>query len=172
MTRTRLRRLATAGARAALILGAAPALADGPPPTAAIRPPSAESRQPVPTRTPRRDPADSTPGSGGWWVWPAGIAATLAAFGGVSRASKRFLPSRDSGPIRVVGRAALSPRQSVYLVRVGDRVLIVGAGTQGAPAILGEVTDPAELTRLAPRRPVVGPSRPSPGFDRRIGDDA
>jgi len=64
------------------------------------------------------------------------------------------------------------------LLRVGNRVLIVGAGPQGAPTTLGEVTDPAELARLVPgrtARPVsdlpAAPTRPSAGFDRRIGDD-
>ncbi len=133
-----------------------------------------------------RDQADPAPSSGqfGWWIGPAGIAAALAVFGGVSLAQKRFLPGRDSGPLQVVGRASLSPRQSVYLVRVGGRVLILGSGPQGPPSALGEITDAAELARLAPRRParpsppvaapanVSVPLRPnSTGFDRRIGDD-
>ena len=109
--------------------------------------------------------------------------AALAIFGGCSLAQKRPLPHRDSGPIRVIGRTSLSPRQLVYLVRVGDRVLILGSGSQGPPTSLGEVTDPAEVARLDPRRPTrptatpaavatASPStRPSTGFDRRIGDD-
>jgi flagellar biogenesis protein FliO len=102
----------------------------------------------------------------------------LAAFGGVSLASKRFLPVSQSGPIQVVGRSSLSTKHSACLLRVGDRVLIIGIGPQGPPSTLGEITDPVELARLAPRRevrPVVAPKvaapRPSAGFDQRIGDD-
>ncbi|WP_435008896.1 FliO/MopB family protein [Tundrisphaera lichenicola] len=174
MPRTRLRPLAIAGAWAALSLS--PVLAQNKPPTNALASPSAESRLIVPRR-----PAGSTgptSGTGGWWLGTAGIAGALAVFGGASLASKRFLPSRDSGPIRVVGRAALSPRHSVHLLRVGDRVLILGTGPQGAPTTLGEVTDPAELARLAPRRtarPVatdgVAMARPAPSFDQRIGGE-
>ncbi len=182
---TRLRRLATAGAwalAASAGLSPSPTLADRPPPTQAIAGPSSVEvegdvgRRPVTRRAEdRRGPGASAEGSGGWWLGTAGIAAALAVVGGVSLASRRFLPSRDSGPLQVVGRAGLSPKQSVYLLRVGDRVLILGAGPQGPPAALGEVTDPAELARLAPRRaPGTGPDAPTPratpGFDRRIGD--
>jgi flagellar protein FliO/FliZ len=152
------------------------AFAQGTPPTASIPRPEAEPRVPAPQRS-KPAAASSDPG-GGWWLGTAGIAAALAVFGGVSVASKRFLPSRDSGPIQVVGRSALSTKHSVYLLRVGDRVLILGAGPQGAPSTLGEVTDPAELARLVPRRgtrppldPTVAPASPSTGFDRRIGDE-
>jgi flagellar biogenesis protein FliO len=171
MPSTRLRPLTIAGAWAALSLAAAASPADHQPPTAPLGSPPVESRLVVPKR-----PASSGPaaGSGGWWLGTAGIAGALAIFGGASLASKRFLPARDSGPIRVVGRTALSPRHSVYLLRVGDRVLILGTGPQGAPANLGEVTDPAELARLAPRRAVAGgtpAARTTPAFDQRIGDD-
>ena len=76
----------------------------------------------------------------------------------------------------MVGRTSLSPKQTVYLLRVGDRVLIVGAGPQGPPSLLGELTDPAELRRFAPR-PATPPARtgePAPStarFDRRVGDE-
>src|SRR6185312_1650201 len=142
-TRNR-RRLAIAGAWVALTFSSAPtAFADGPSPTVAIPGPDALARVPAPPRS--KPSATSSETNGGWWLGTAGIAAALAVFGGVSVASKRFLPSRDSGPFQVVGRSALSPKHSVYLLRVGDRVLILGAGPQGPPSTLGEVTDPAEL---------------------------
>ncbi len=177
--RTRSRRLAIAAALA--LIDPPVALADGPPPGLAIAPPV--ERRPVPGRSGSAHPAgDPAGGPGGWWMGTAAIAAALAVVGGASVASKRFPPGRDSGPLRVVGRASLSPKHSVYLLRVGDRVLIVAAGPQGPPASLGEVTDPAELARLAPRRggetaptststpTPTSPARVTPGFDRRIGD--
>jgi flagellar biogenesis protein FliO len=164
--------------------------------------PAEEVAKPARAVLPGRDRGGSSSSAndsgGGWWMGPAGIAAALAAFGGVSLASRRFLPTADSGPIRVVGRTSLSGKHSACLLRVGDRVLIVGLGPQGPPSTLGEITDPAELVRLAPGRfvrpapvedspeakpsrpPMVarpvrlaasGSARPSAGFDRRIGDD-
>jgi len=179
MRRTRLLCLAIAGT--SLAIAPARALADRDPPAASIQPPSPYFKDRL---NQGRAESASSSSPAGWWLGPAGIAAALAVFGGVSLAQKRFLPHRDSGPIQVVGRASLSPRQSVYLVRVGGRVLILGSGSQGPPSALGEVTDAAELARLAPRRPsrpesaagptatVAVPKRPaSTGFDRRIGDD-
>ena len=137
------------------LLSALVALGAGPPPTAAIRPPSLDDRLPAPARPGSADASAhaSSGGSGGWWFGTAGIALALAAFGGVAAASRRFLPAREgsgSGSLRVVGRVALSAKQSVYLVRAGDRVLILGGGGQGPPSLLGEMTDPA------PARPIGG----------------
>ncbi len=128
----------------------------------------------VPARGERRGPTTKGQSGTGWWFVPVGITAALAVFGGVSLASKRFglklgLPG-DSGPLRVVGQTRLSPKQSVYLVRVGDRVLILGTGPGGPPTPLGEVSDPAELARLIPGRTTRATPSTTP-FDRRIGGD-
>jgi flagellar biogenesis protein FliO len=175
------RQLAIAGA--CLALSASIALGDEKPPTASLPRPDLSARVAAPSRS--KLGGSHSESNVGWWLNPVGIVAALAVFGGLSLASKRFLPNRETGPIQVVGRSSLSTKHSVYLLRVGDRVLIVGTGPQGAPSTLGEVTDPAELARLIPGRttstgarpePII-PARPSPilarssGFDRRIGDD-
>lgn len=49
--------------------------------------------------------------------------------------------------IRVLERVPLEPRRSLYLVAVGDRVLLLGAGDAGPPAVLAEL-DPGELPAL------------------------
>ncbi|MFK7984536.1 MAG: flagellar biosynthetic protein FliO [Sandaracinaceae bacterium] len=49
-----------------------------------------------------------------------------------------------TGRIKVLERTRLDGRRALYLVEVGDRVLLVGAGEGGAPALLAEF-DPAEL---------------------------
>ncbi len=71
-------------------------------------------------------------------------------------------PSR--GRIRVIERIPLDPRRALYLVKVGDRILLVGAGEGGAPALLTEV-DPSELP------PAKAPSRGKGFADvlRRLG---
>jgi hypothetical protein len=81
--------------------------------------------------------------SGGWWLGTAGVALALAVVGGLSVASRRFAPAAQPGApgLRVVGRTSLSPRHAVYLVRAGDRVLVLGTGPQGPPSLLGELDD-------------------------------
>jgi flagellar protein FliO/FliZ len=146
------------------------------PPTVAIGGPAAEARHPFPTARARggRGGAETPGGSGGWWLGTAGVALALALFGGISLASRRLPARADAGPLQVVGRVSLSARHSAILLRAGDRVLIVGAGTQGPPALLGELTDPDALRRLVPRPgPPAGPEASPPdssGRDGRIGE--
>ncbi len=97
----------------------------------------------------------------GWWLGTAVVAIALAACGWGSVAARRFRPIAKLGiggtnaPLRIVGRASLSPRHAVFLLETGGRVLIVGTGPQAAPSLLGELTDPDTLgaspLRLAPR---------------------
>jgi flagellar protein FliO/FliZ len=85
----------------------------------------------------------------------AGIALALAAFGGMSVAAKKFLPQSESGPLRVLGRTSLSPKHAVYLLKAGDKVLIVGTGPQGSPTLLGEMppeSAPASSPKFARSR--------------------
>lgn len=104
-------------------------------------------------------------GSTGWWAGGVGVVAALAGFGGLGLVSKRLglVPGGHAaapGGLKVIGRTSLSPRHSVYLLQAGDRVLIVGTGSQGAPSLLGEL-DPAVKPRTA-----------SPSIDLRVGGDA
>jgi hypothetical protein len=208
MPRATFRRPAVVGAVLVLGLLALGALsrvarADRSPPAAAIRGPAAEAkdaegeeRLPLPRRgeSARRSAAGAQ-GSGSWWLGTAGIALALAVFGAISLATRRYLPQQGSGPLRVVGRTNLSPKHTVYLLQAGERVLIVGAGPQGAPSLLGELTDSTEAEpRPHPRKPTrasapapspdhpasvpVAVPVPVPGsppltvrFDRRVGDD-
>lgn len=89
---------------------------------------------------------------GGWWLGPAGITAALAACGAACIAARKYWPQQDSGPVRVVGRVSLSPKHAIYLVRAGQRTLLVGTGSQGAPSLLGALDEDGaieELTRDA-----------------------
>ena len=82
-----------------------------------------------------------TTASEGWWPGIAGIALILAVFGGITAAVRRFAPRPAAGGVYVVGRVSLSPKHSVYLLRVGGKVLLVGAGPQGPPSLISEVDD-------------------------------
>jgi flagellar biogenesis protein FliO len=62
----------------------------------------------------------------------------LAAFA-LCLAARKPWPRDNAGLLRVVGRVPLSPRHSIYLVRAGERTLLIGTGAQGAPTLLGEL---------------------------------
>jgi len=75
----------------------------------------------------------------------AGITLALAICGGVVAVARRFSSQVAAGEIRVVSRVSLSPKHTVYLLRVGRRALLVGAGPQGAPSLISELQDLAEI---------------------------
>ncbi len=88
-------------------------------------------------------------GPDSWWLIMGGMALALALCGGAAIVARRFAPGGGSGAFQVVGRVSLSPKHTVYLLRVGQRVFLVGTGPQGAPALLGEIDDPPEASRNA-----------------------
>ena len=46
---------------------------------------------------------------------------------------------------RITGRVRLTPRQTVHVLNIGQRVLVIGTGPQGAPELLTEwAVDPDE----------------------------
>ena len=60
-------------------------------------------------------------------------------------------PSRQGVGMQVVGRVSLSTRHTVYMLRVGRRVLLVGAGPQGSPSLISELDDPGEIESEPPQ---------------------
>lgn len=66
--------------------------------------------------------------------------ATIAVFGGALYAAtwglRRMSGARGSSAMEVLARQPLDGRRAIYLVRVGKRVLIIGAG-EGALTRLG-----------------------------------
>lgn len=56
-------------------------------------------------------------------------------------------PMAHAGPMEVLARASVAPRQQLLLVRLGKRLVLIGAGG-GAMSTLAEVTDPAEVDDL------------------------
>jgi flagellar biogenesis protein FliO len=125
------------------------------------------------------------PGSSGWWLGSAGITLVLAICGAICVAARKYWPQESAGALRVVGRVSLSSRHSIFLVRAGERVLLIGTGSQGAPSLLGELTeaeralDWADPARRGPYSPDARTARPfevtttraTPSLDIRLGDD-
>jgi flagellar biogenesis protein FliO len=50
--------------------------------------------------------------------------------------------------VQILGRSAMAPRQQVYVVRFGNKMLLV-SHQPGQTQTLGEITDPLEVERLA-----------------------
>lgn len=79
--------------------------------------------------------------------------ATVAVFGGALWVAtwglRRLQGERGRGPLEILARQPLDARRAIYLVRVGKRVLVVGA-TDGALTRLGSTSYEAIRDELAP----------------------
>jgi flagellar protein FliO/FliZ len=143
------------------MISARPALADGEPDTSrggvvapaqtpiepgAVGPVPDATERPTPRRIKRTPRLMSTDG---WLPGMAGIALALAVVGGLATAARRFAPRPTAGTVQVVGRVSLSPKHSVYMLRVGRRVLLLGAGPQGPPSLITELEDVPESSPAA-----------------------
>ena len=111
--------------------------------------PTADGRQRIiPHQKIGKTPTTTSTSSGGWWLGSAGIALALAIFGGISLASRKYLPKSETSPLRVIGRTSLSPKHTVYLLKVGEKTLIIGTGPQGSPTLLGEMEPDLTFTKM------------------------
>ena len=90
----------------------------------------------------RSDPGGArASGSDGWWSGKVCAALVLAVCGVIAVAARRRGSRTSAVAAEVVGRVSLSPKHAVYLLRIGRRVLVVGAGPQGPPALITELDD-------------------------------
>jgi flagellar biogenesis protein FliO len=100
---------------------------------------------------PGEGPAAPTPGSSIVTV-ASSLAIVLGLLLGVTWVMRRAAPAGmqplPSDVIQVLGRAMLSPRQQMQLVRLGDKLVLV-ANTPAGVQTLTEITDRAEVERLA-----------------------
>jgi len=64
--------------------------------------------------------------------------------------ARRFGLGRPLGPLQLVGRLPLEGRRAVYLVRVADRVFVLGASEAGIEK-LGELDSSAVETSAEPK---------------------
>lgn len=86
---------------------------------------------------------------------------TLLALAGVSIflwLATRWFAGRRRGPargldaaVRVLRRIPLERRKHLYLVRVADRVLLIGTGDHGPPSLIADL-DPDALERISRTR--------------------
>ncbi|MFI5302061.1 MAG: flagellar biosynthetic protein FliO [Polyangiales bacterium] len=81
----------------------------------------------------------------------ATLVALLALLWGVAWLAPKLRARRDAGPMQVLGRCTLDAGRAVYVVRVGDEALVIGA-SDSSIALLSKTS----LATFAP------PSPPSP----------
>jgi flagellar biosynthetic protein FliO len=80
------------------------------------------------------------------------LAVCILAWTVLRWSAGRGLGSLGGGQrIEVIERAHLDARRTLYLVKIGDRAFLVGAGESGAPSLLAEI--PA--SELPPVKPGV-----------------
>lgn len=118
--------------------------------------PASENLESLPlTRGPAdtRDGSDGNKVGGGFWRIVPALLLVLALLAGCVWAARKYLPGAvrlgggGSSSMRVLGRTHVSPRQSIVLVKIGRRVLVVGATAERLTA-LDSIIDPLEVSEL------------------------
>ncbi len=126
---------------------------------AATAPGKASSDDPAGRVVPHRTGGDESrtigsDGSGSDIVGWLRTLGALAVVAGLIFAARWFLrrwgasgPVGQAGPMEVLARASVAPRQQLLLVRLGKRLVLIGAGG-GTMCMLAEVSDQAEVDEL------------------------
>ncbi|MFW6155204.1 MAG: FliO/MopB family protein [Planctomycetota bacterium] len=95
--------------------------------------------------------ATMTAGGGGWWQTLGALALVVVLIFLARHILARFAGGRTGGKatgvVEVLSRTAVGSRQSVMLLRVGPRVLVVGAGGETMNT-LTEIDDPEQVSQL------------------------
>lgn len=90
-------------------------------------------------------------GGRGWFSTMTSLSVVVGAFLLLLYVARRHLPQGTrrlpAEAVESLGRMTLGPRQELHLVRVGTRLLVIGASPQGLAA-LGAVDEPEEVERL------------------------
>ena len=86
------------------------------------------------------------------WTAVSALAVVVGLILILSRIFRRHTPLLGQGlpseALEVLGRRFLDQRQSIVLVRIGSRILVVGSSTAGMQG-LGELNDPVEVDLIA-----------------------
>jgi len=105
---------------------------------------------PLASGTQDRKRATSTPG---WGSTLSGLVIVLALLGGCAwlfrRGGMRLTGILPADVIQVLGKRYVDHRESIHLVRIGSRILILANSAQHGLRTLGEITDPVEIDFVA-----------------------
>jgi len=104
------------------------------------------------TGTEKPKPASAARASSGWWGTLGALTAVLALVFLSAKVVRKSLPAaaRSLPPevIQVLGRKALDYRNTIHLVRLGSKLLVLGSSQEGL-STLSEITDAVEVDYLA-----------------------
>jgi flagellar biogenesis protein FliO len=136
---------------------------------------------PPPAKTiPKPDAAARTiPAGGSTTPWyrrgPVALGAVLAVIIVGAWLTRRYVPSvktmNGAGPVQVVGRAYLSPKQTIALVQVGKRHVLVGV-TPERITNLGHIRDPNESFELKVEASQPASKEPAPRFEQVLASES
>ncbi len=80
-----------------------------------------------------------------------GLVVVIIIIWGISAVFRRFVTvrglARSSESLKILYTLSLSPTRTLYLVRLADRILLIGAG-EGGLRTLGEITEPDEVALI------------------------
>lgn len=108
-----------------------------------------------------------------WWRSLGPLALVLAVIGVIAAAAKRLAPRRlragltGAGAIEVLGRQYLSPKQSVAMLKVGRRILLLGM-TPDRLTHLETIADADEVAELVGRTASGRPDSLTSTFHREV----
>lgn len=111
------------------------------PPTVAIAPTTAATRSAaIPLQRPEASETAAAAPAGSWWFGTVGTTLALIAAGGLSWLAKgrNTASGLEASGLRVIARTALSSKHTLHTVRAGERILIIGTGVGGPPALLAD----------------------------------
>lgn len=102
------------------------------------------------------------------------LVVVLGLIGAVAVVVRRLVPSvrsMSSGSIEVIGRHTLAPKQSIALIRVGRRVLLLGITAERINSLC-EIDDGEEVSDLLGRIPERARSAGTEDFERLLDGSA
>ncbi len=86
------------------------------------------------------------------WTAVSALAVVVCLILVLARVFRRHAPmfghALPSEVLEVLGRRFLDQRQSIFLLRIGSRILVVGSSAAGLQG-LGELSDPVEVDLIA-----------------------
>lgn len=94
---------------------------------------------------------DASSSSSGWIRTVLSLAVVLGLIFALKWAMRKYSPGKaapaQSKLVEVLFRTPISPKHQVMLIRVGQRVLVVGAGAEGMNT-LAEISDPEQVAEV------------------------
>lgn len=110
------------------------------------------------------------PGGGFWTMLPS-LLLVLALLAGCVWAARKYLPGAGrlggNPAMKVIGRTQVSPRQSLLLVKIGRRLLVVGA-TADRLTRIDNITDPTEVSEIIGLVESARPGSATAGFQNAL----